>query len=228
MNKMNERHEEPTTMLNFEQIASIRHPEALKHLNGAGNEPASFGCNQSWYRESFQQMAGCGPCAATNLIQYSSQQQILNTPNMLLPDFIEMMHQVWSYVTPGLMGVHKAQQLANGINRFAAEHHLPIRTVRLDIPIWHINRPSQEKIIQFISDGLNEDSPVAFLNLSNGKLIDLESWHWVTITELYRNSQGHYFVDIANYGIMTRIDLTSWLNSTLLGGGFVFCRTVTD
>lgn len=225
---MRDQHEELATMLILDQIASLKNPEALKHLNGAGNEPASFGCNQSWYRKSFQQMAGCGPCAATNLIQYSSQQKIFNAPNMLLPDFVDMMHQVWSYVTPGFMGVHKTKQLANGIDRFATEHRLPFRAVRLDIPVFRINRPSQEKIIQFITDGLNENSPVAFLNLSNGRLTDLESWHWVTITELHRNSEGHYLVDIANYGLMTRIDLSSWLNSTRLGGGFVFCRTLTD
>lgn len=211
---------------NSELIAGIRHPEALKRLDAFGNESSLYGCDQNMYRDPFKQKAGCGPCAATNLLDYSRQQHQSDLPAMLLPDFIEMMHQVWNYVKPGLLGVHKASQLADGIDRYAAEHNLPVQAVRLEIPASRTKRPSEDAVIRFLSEGLNGDSPIAFLNRSNGQLADLESWHWVTITALHRHADGHYLADIANYGIVLQIDLSAWLCKTRLGGGFVYFRNI--
>ena len=43
-------------------------------------------------------------------------------------------------------------------------------------------------MINFVRLGLDQDCPVAFLNLSNGRLTNLDSWHWVTITGLLADS----------------------------------------
>ncbi len=206
------------------RIAGIHHPEALRHPDEEGREPTVSGCNQNLYRGSFQQQAGCGPCTATNLLDYAMQQYLPGIHALNLPAFIDMMHQVWHYVTPGLMGVHRTWQLADGIDRYAAEHNLPFHAVRLDFPTRRAKRPSVDAVVRFLSDGLNGDSPVAFLNLSNGKLADLESWHWVTITAIFRDSGGELQAEIANYGILSRIALGTWLHKTKLGGGFVYCR----
>ena len=206
------------------RIAGINHPEALLHPDGSGKDPSVLGCDQNMYRSPFQKQAGCGPCTATNLLDYAMQQCLPDVHVLQLTDFIEMMHLVWHYVTPGFMGVHRTRQLADGIDRYAADHKLPFLSVRLDFPARRKKRPSINAVIRFISDGLDGDSPVAFLNLSNGKLKGLESWHWVTIIALYRQSDGTLQADIANYGTMALIDLGAWLGGTRLGGGFVYCR----
>ena len=206
------------------RIAGIHHPEALRHPDEEGSEPAVSGCDQNLYRSSFQQQAGCGPCTATNLLDYAMQQCMPGVHALRLPAFIEMMHQVWHYVTPGLLGVHRARPLADGIDRYAAEHNLPFHAVRLDFPACRAKRPSMDVVTRFLSDGLNGDSPVAFLNRSNGKLEDLENWHWVTITAIFRDSGGELQAEIANYGDLSRIALGTWLRKTGLGGGFVYCR----
>lgn len=207
------------------RIAGIRHPEALRHPDDGGNGQDMSGCSQEMYRSSFQQQAGCGPCTATNLLDYAMQQCLPGVHSLNMPAFVEMMHQVWHYVTPGFLGVHRARQLADGIDRYAASNNLPFHSVRIDYPVIRSRRPSTDAIIRFLSDGLDGDSPVAFLNLSNGKLADLENWHWVTITAIFRSPGGDLHAEIANYGTISRIDLGAWLRNTRLGGGFVYCRS---
>jgi hypothetical protein len=206
------------------RIAGIHHPEALRHQDADGSEQEMAGCDQNMYRSSFQQQAGCGPCTATNLLDYAMQQCLPGVHALRMPDFVEMMHQVWHYVKPGFMGVHQARQLADGIDRYAASHNLPFHSVTIDYPARRSKRPSMEEVIRFLSDGLDGDSPVAFLNLSNGKLTELESWHWVTITAIFMNPGGDLQAEIANYGRLSRIDLGAWLRRTRLGGGFAYCR----
>lgn len=78
-----------------------------------------------------------------------------------------------------------------------------------------------DKAFNFIEDALKEDLPVAFLNLHNGQLVNLESWHWVTIYELDRE-KGR--VSILDQSSLKEIDLKLWLNTSNKGGGFVVVR----
>lgn len=230
-------------------IAGIRRPADLERIRSAdemGAITVHYGCDQNWYQDPFQQKAGCGPCAAANLIDYtgrplqtgpadastlpeqaifsaSQKQAAASTPPS---DFVQLMHEVWHFVTPGLMGVHRARHLADGLDRYARAHNLPIRSVRLDIPIRRNRRPHDTDVIAFVRKGLESDSPVAFLNRSNGTLTEPESWHWVTITALYRLPDETYLVEIANNGIRSLIDLSTWLRTTRLGGGFVYCQAL--
>lgn len=215
---------EPLTL-----IAGIRRPSDLERIRSddeAGAITVHYGCNQSWYQDPFQQKAGCGPCAAANLIDYAGRplQAVSDAVSTPSANFVQLMHEVWHFVTPGLMGVHRARHLADGLDRYAREHRLPIRSVRLDIPVRRHRRPKAADVITFIRMGLEADSPVAFLNRSNGTLTEPESWHWVTITALYRLPDDAYLAEIANYGIRSMIDLSTWLRTTRLGGGFVYCQ----
>ena len=230
-------------------IAGIRRPADLERIRSAdemGAITVHYGCDQNWYQDPFQQKAGCGPCAAANLIDYTGrplqivpsaastppEQAVISTPqkqaaaSTLPSDFVQLMHEVWHFVTPGLMGVHRTRHLAGGLDRYAREHNLQIRSVRLEIPVRRKRRPQDADAIMFIRKGLESDSPVAFLNRSNGVLTEPESWHWVTITALYRLPDETCLAEIANYGIRSLIDLSTWLRTTRLGGGFVYCQAL--
>ena len=50
----------------------------------------------------------------------------------------------------------------------------------------------------------------------------------VTITALYKLTNGDHMVEIANYGIRSLVDLSVWLRTTRLGGGFVYCRVINQ
>ena len=43
---------------------------------------------------------------------------------------------------------------------------------------------------------------------------------------LYRLPDETYLVEIANNGIRSLIDLSTWLRTTRLGGGFVYCQAL--
>jgi hypothetical protein len=60
--------------------------------------------------------------------------------------------------------------------------------------------------------------PGGFSHLSNGHLINLDSWHWVTITAL--DDAG--MAEISDSGERKQIDLERWYATSLLGGAAVW------
>jgi hypothetical protein len=79
-----------------------------------------------------------------------------------------------------------------------------------------------QQVVTFLAEALEKDSPVAFLNLEHGGLAELESWHWVTVISLeYDLEAKAAYATILDCGTEKRVNLTSWLETTKLGGGFV-------
>jgi hypothetical protein len=65
--------------------------------------------------------------------------------------------------------------------------------------------------------------PVAFLNLCNGEETNLERWHWVTVISVeYEEIKQGVFLSIMDEGMIKRINLALWYETTTLGGGFVY------
>ena len=67
-----------------------------------------------------------------------------------------------------------------------------------------------------IRAALERDRPVAFLNLCNGKVKELDWWHWVTIVALEGSA-----ATILDSGREFPIDLERWLATTRKRGGVV-------
>ena len=59
---------------------------------------------------------------------------------------------------------------------------------------------------------------MAFLNLHNGRVKELDYWHWVTITALEDTTAV-----ILDSGSALRIDLRLWYETTKRRGGYVAC-----
>jgi hypothetical protein len=78
-------------------------------------------------------------------------------------------------------------------------------------------------VVYFLEGALQQDSPIAFLNLCNGDEKNLQSWHWVTIIALEYSEDGNSaFIDILDEGLIKKIDLLLWYKTTTHGGGFVY------
>ena len=78
-------------------------------------------------------------------------------------------------------------------------------------------------VVYFLEGALHQDSPVAFLNLCNGDENNLEPWHWVTIISLEYSEDGKcVFIEILDEGLIKKIDLLLWYDTTTYGGGFVY------
>jgi hypothetical protein len=63
---------------------------------------------------------------------------------------------------------------------------------------------------------------VAFLNLHNACLPELDNWHWVTLTALSEGPEG-LTATAADNGNLITLDLSRWLKEAKRGGGFVTC-----
>lgn len=180
------------------------------------NKAVYKGCSQVWYKKKWRKMAGCGPTAASNIVIYSNKNKI-NKRSAL-----KIMDELWNYVTPTLMGVNTTEIFYDGFMKYAAENSRKALFKVLDIPKEKELRPSYEMMFDFIESSLDNDIPIAFLNLCNGEEKCLDKWHWVTIISLeYEVDKHSAAVEILDEGMVKKISLPLWYETTTLGGGLV-------
>jgi len=171
-----------------------------------------IGGSQDWYDKRWSRISGCGPVAASNLVWYASRMRGDKNRYELL------MRDMFSFMAPGIHGVNNSKFFIDAVLRYGVEAGLKIKLDVLEVPKMVSSRPDINVVFEFLSNSLRSDAPVAFLNLSNGTVKNLENWHWVTILTL---DQACGFVEISDYGKMFAIDLSEWLKTTKLGGCFV-------
>lgn len=196
-------------------ITSIQRPEALMiPLPGGGRQ---HGVNQEWYARHWQRTAGCGPCTASNILRYYQDRLRLPFPAESKEDMQRLMAWVWEYIRPGIMGLNSTARYAQGMDRLLKDLGSPLTTRALDIAAGDAEG-HRDGVAAFLREALAADQPVAFLNLSNGALKNLENWHWVTITRL-DEGEGRLIATAADNGQLLTLDLDLWLRSTTRGGG---------
>jgi hypothetical protein len=191
------------------------------------------GGDQEWYASWWRRMSGCGPTTAANAILYLTNAHAAMTETVGEPgrraarirekrEFIRLMDCMWKYVTPGRGGVNTTIKLRRGIAGYAHCNGLNLRTEALDVADDREERPPLERAIEFIRVGLERDLPVVFLNLDNGLEVQLDKWHWVTITGMdCEETGGAANVEILDNCETLSVNLGRWLSSAARGGGFV-------
>lgn len=185
------------------------------------------GPNQIWYSKRFQKMAGCGPTSFSNIVWYLSQtkekyKSLCTYDGTTYEGFLKLMEDIWQYVTPGLMGVRNVKIFEEGVVKYGRDKGIPLSCQTFEVPDQkYLKETDIEDAFDFIEQALIEDLPVAFLNLSNGQLTNLESWHWVTIWKVDREKGS---VSILDQSRIEEIDLNLWMSTTSKGGGFVVVR----
>lgn len=204
---------------------SLKNPEAFLR-SGENSDQPLYGCEQEWYETEWQKRSGCGPTTACNLLFYLEYGKLAKDPNQIPLNKacgLKRMQESWKYVTPTEMGVYTTKMFGDGfqdyakINGWSGTFH----SIEKNQEVHEKNY--FEKVIQFIETALLQDSPVAFLNLCNGLVNNLDKWHWVIIISLeYDLEQKQAYVNIMDEGLIKRIDLNLWCKTTTLGGGFVY------
>lgn len=179
------------------------------------------GADQDWFPRQIQRWSGCGPTSASLLLCYLAATRpalrgLYPEGAMDLPSYTKFMCGVWDYVTPGHHGLHKPEMYVDGVAAYAAARDLKLTLKALEVPAAKTKRPAFEDCAAFIRAGLAEDCPAAFLNLSNGKVGDLDAWHWVTIIGMDGD-----MATILDSGREYPIDLRLWYETTKKRGGFV-------
>ncbi len=195
---------------------SVRNPEYFEIFDEITDDKY-YGCNQEWYKKTWQRMAGCGPTVASNIILFSRK----NTGTSKV-DSIKLMDEMWEHVTPTMKGVNSTNIFHDGLVSYAESSGKHLLYDAVDVPKKKEMRPPLKKVISFIKDSLDKDTPIAFLNLCNGEEKFLDKWHWVTLVSMeYEGDLSTVTAEILDEGMKKSIDLLLWYNTTTLGGGFV-------
>lgn len=199
----------------------LQKSEFLQLPNGGSG--VFFGCDQDWFKSFWQRKAGCGPCAGANLLLYLGKTGKVSLPLIVKnqADFLSLMEVCWTYLTPTIMGLNTPHLMQKGLDAYFQSRESNLLSRALEIPAENNKRPALSQVESFILEGLMAESPVAFLNLSNGKIAELESWHWVTVVGLSGTGESAELL-IYDNGNQIRVNLNLWLNTTTRGGGFVY------
>ncbi len=202
-------------------IYQINQPEILQIADAGGN--TYYGANQNWYQQARQRWSGCGPTTCSNLMWYLSRtrensEQLTSFPGDSREGRLKIMEEVWNYVNPGAGGVNSTRIFIDGAKSYTAAKELSLTWDVLDVPAVSGSRPDVAELMQFCQNSFVNDRPVAFLNRSNGKLTNLDNWHWVTLIAF---SPEDCSAVMYNNGRRLTIELGKWLETTALGGGLV-------
>lgn len=199
----------------------LSHPEHL-HLPNSAFSPY-LGADQEWYPQLWQRKAGCGPTTASHLVLYNAK----NHPSLGLQsadtkdEMVALMETLWTYITPGIMGVHLVSQFKRGLERYISDRALPVSVASLALAKDKSRRADLDEVKAFLVASLSDDQPVAFLNLSSGEVDNLDPWHWVTIVGLEQEyEEGRLLVEVYDGGRRWIIDLTTWYHTTTRSAGF--------
>jgi hypothetical protein len=204
---------------------SITKLNLLKIIDEYTHE-AYYGCNQEWYVTERQRLTGCGPTTVCNIIWYLNHIQPafgLNQNCSSKEKSISFMEEIWKFVTPTREGIPTTKMFYESVMAYTKTKGLDVEYRYCDLPEKKSLRPKFMDVVYFLEGALQQDSPIAFLNLCNGDEKNLEPWHWVTIIALEYSEDGkRAFIDILDEGLIKKIDLLLWYKTTTHGGGFVY------
>jgi hypothetical protein len=196
---------------------SIAYPELFRIIDESCSE-SYYGCSQEWYSKKWQRISGCGPTAASNIMLYMNHENCISNNECL-----SLMEELWEFVTPTLMGVHTTKRFYEGMSEYAESMKMSVRFEVCDLPEDKSRRPELAEVLRFIEGALENDCPVAFLNLCNGQEHRLDRWHWVTIISLEHAEDGeNAVIEVLDEGAVKKLNLSLWYNTTKRGGGFVY------
>ena len=178
------------------------------------NENTYYGFSQEWYKDIWQQKAGCGATVASSIINYYNQ--IDNFKEVEIADALKIMEELWFYLLPTEYGLNSVKLFYDGIKNYYVNKEVIMNYINVDIK----NKVSLEEIIKFIYKELSEDRPLAFLNLCNGEENNLDKWHWVVIVEMFEEN-GEHFLNIIDDKEIIKINLSLWYRTIKNDGGFI-------
>lgn len=202
------------------QYIEIKHPE---YLIIQDDKRSYYGAKQTWYKTFIKRLSGCGPTSASNVLWYIQKTRTDNFANIYLnnannkKEMLDFMNEIWTYITPGTKGVNNPDIFTKGIEHFASDHQIKLKTNVLNVGQEVGMRPTKAQVLAFLTEAICNDLAIAFLNLSNGSVKNLDNWHWVTLVGIDQNLQATMF----DQGLRQVIDLDLWLDTTTLGGAFV-------
>lgn len=194
-----------------------------EHLQFMDHGRLYYGADQDWFNSFWQRKAGCGPTTGAHIALYLARTGRMPLTDRVQgrADFVRLMERSWARITPTVMGLNSTRLMQEGLEGFIKSLGGAAKARVLDVPASTAQRPSGEAAEAFIREGLAGNVPVAFLNLHNGEIPGLDTWHWVTVVGL-SGSGEEALLHIYDNGNRLQVPLYHWLRATRRGGGFVF------
>lgn len=195
----------------------------------AGTGQLLYGGKQAWFTKKGRRVRGCGPVAAANILCYlagSGEKYRGLYPDEALTqdDFLSLMDTMYRELSPAFIGgLFSCGRFIRRTVRWAKK-----RGVLLTAHRSGSRSHSQEECFAMIRRGLEQNRPVAALNLKLRYTVasgENFGWHWVTITGLHTGPDGKPQIEISSWGRRFRLDWDSYWQASrraLLPGGFVW------
>lgn len=199
--------------------------DAFLIRDASGN--SYYGGDQEWFgsHKEYRKEAACGATTCANVLGYLAQTR--EDLTALAPydlhgkeSFLSFMKAVYPFVRPGLIGIMPAD-FTRGADEYSATVGFGFEYDILTVPAASSKRPGPDAMYRFLDTALADDLPVAFLNLSGGRVKNLDSYHWVT---LVGSDEGAGMCRIVDNGRLLEVALKKWLKRSALGGAFVVVR----
>ena len=182
-----------------------------------------YGGNQKWFvGKDYAKEAACGATTCANILGYLSKRDeeykgVCKFDTTSKDDFTEFMKAIYPFVKPGLIGIMPADFI-KGAKDYARTCGIEISRELMTVPAAKGKRPSYDYMVRWISAAIEDDLPVAFLNLSSGRIKNLDGYHWVTVVAIDIDEKRIKIVDNGN---LLDVDISKWLKRSTMGGAFV-------
>jgi hypothetical protein len=201
-------------------VFSLLSPDVFRIADDTGT--LYYGGDQQWFSaKHFKKEAACGATTCANILNYFARTKkdaaaLCPFDTCTKEGFLKFMEDIYPFVKPSLIGIMPGDFI-KGAEEYAASRGIALTNDLLTVPAAKTRRPTAEAAGRFISAALSDDLPVAFLNLSNGRVKNLDSYHWVTIAGIDTASMA---ISIIDNGQRFEVDLAKWRKRSTMGGAF--------
>lgn len=179
----------------------------------------AFGLSQEWFPKKWQRLSGCGPTTAATLYFYLARKQGLHD-GATQEDALRLMSAMWHQITPGPLGLYNPHRFIRGFSNYAARQGQFFTTQAM---FCRGRRPKHvHQALDFIHSGLQNDVPVAFLNL-HSRYPSISPWHWMPIIGLAPH-KGKSQATVLDYGYRRTVPIEDWLSRLPTIGAFIWFR----
>lgn len=108
-----------------------------------------------------------------------------------------------------MRGVDTVSKYQDGYDKYLKTSNLSLSKNKILI----LNNSSINEIFNYLFEAINDDHPVAFLNLDNGSENQIDSWHWTTIVSLEKIDDTIY-VNLCDEGLLKKVNLSNWIKTS--------------
>ena len=216
---------------NIQPVADIEIASLTKWQQGSFvNVGSYYGGYQDWLhsqlsgaRQVSQSYAdrACGVAAANNVAIYlaqnmSGKSNLYNKGSLTIANCTENMRDIYDYITPAVWGIPDINTLKSKFESFASSRGVSLPGSKSS------NGWNKTTVIQYISGGLNANSPVLLLTW-NTPISEL-SQHWVTITRLFKDTTGANLMTTSNWGSMKTYNFDTWFDAGSIYQGVIYFK----